>query len=66
MLISIKEVGVRKEFQFFCIFLDMEEKIYEVTSGDKVFPASEYQAEIFKTIEHGVGNLIINIMSSFL
>ena len=33
---------------------------YLVKSGYNEFPASEYQMEIFKTIEKGVNNLIIN------
>ena len=33
---------------------------YIVKSGYNEFPASEYQIEIFKTIEKGVNNLIIN------
>jgi len=43
----------------FCIFVRMKDK-YLVKSGDNEFPASEYQVEIFKTIENGVNNLIIN------
>lgn len=37
-----------------------EQKQYIITSGNNSFPASEYQVKIFDTIEHGVGNLIIN------
>lgn len=33
---------------------------YIIKSGYNEFPASEYQIEIFKTIEKGVNNLIIN------
>ena len=33
---------------------------YQIEFGDKTFKASEYQSEIFDTIEHKTGNLVIN------
>lgn len=33
---------------------------YKIIYGDSEFEASEYQNKIFDTIEHGIGNLIIN------
>ena len=33
---------------------------YKIFNGDKEYPASKYQVEIFKNIQKGVNNLIIN------
>lgn len=43
-----------------CIFVYDMEKKYTIKYGDKEFEASEYQSIIFDSIEHGVGNMVVN------